>query len=88
MKIVPASDVPAGPLRAFFACLPDGEQAFLKDDARDPETIAAWHRAGRAGRLAAVDSTGTVAARAPAASWPGRPCCRLSNWACRKSPSR
>ncbi|HTT53365.1 MAG TPA: GNAT family N-acetyltransferase [Streptosporangiaceae bacterium] len=60
MTLIPASEVPAAQLQAFFARLPDGEQAFLKEDVRDPDTIAAWYRAGRARREAAVDGTGTL----------------------------
>ena len=47
MKLVPASEVPPVQLSEFFARIPDGEQAFLKENVRDPGTVAAWRRPGR-----------------------------------------
>ena len=47
MKLVPASEVPSEQLSGFFARIPDGEQAFLKENVRDPDTVAAWRRPGR-----------------------------------------
>ena len=60
MKLVPASEVPAEQLSAFFARIPDGEQAFLKENVRDPGTVAAWRRAGPARREVAIDDTGML----------------------------
>ena len=47
MKLVPASEVSPGRLSEFFGRIPDGEQAFLKENVRDPDTVAAWRRPGR-----------------------------------------
>ena len=44
VKLVPASEVPPVQLSEFFARIPDGEQAFLKENVRDPGTVAAWRR--------------------------------------------
>ena len=60
MKLVPASEVPPVQLSEFFARIPDGEQAFLKENVRDPGTVAAWRRPGPARREAAIDDTGMV----------------------------
>ena len=60
MKLIPASEVSSGQLSEFFARIPDGEQAFLKEDVRDPATIAAWRRPGAARREAAIDQAGTI----------------------------
>ncbi len=60
MKLVPASDVPPGRLSEFFARIPDGEQAFLKENVRDPATVTAWRRPGPARREAALDDTGMI----------------------------
>ena len=47
MKLVPASEVSSEQLTEFFARIPDGEQAFLKENVRDPATVATWRRPGR-----------------------------------------
>ncbi len=60
MRLIPASDVSSGQLSEFFGRIPDGEQAFLKENIRDPETVAAWRRPGPARREAAIDEAGTL----------------------------
>lgn len=60
MKLIPTSEVSSDQLSEFFARIPDGEQAFLKEDVRDPATIAAWRRPGEARREAAIDQAGTI----------------------------
>ena len=60
MRLIPASEVPSGQLSEFFGRIPDGEQAFLKENIRDPETVAAWRRPGPARREAAIDEAGTL----------------------------
>ncbi len=60
MRLIPVSDVSSGQLSEFFGRIPDGEQAFLKENIRDPETVAAWRRAGPARREAAIDEAGTL----------------------------
>ena len=46
MKLVPVSEVSPAQLSGFFARIPDGEQAFLKENVRDPGTVATWRRPG------------------------------------------
>jgi hypothetical protein len=41
VKLIPASEVPSDQLSEFFGRIPEGEQAFLKENVRDPETVAA-----------------------------------------------
>ncbi len=36
--LIPASEVSSDQLSGFFGRIPDGEQAFLKENIRDPET--------------------------------------------------
>jgi RimJ/RimL family protein N-acetyltransferase len=60
VKLIPASEVPSDQLSAFFDRMPDGEQAFLKENVRDPETVAAWRGPGPARREAAIDQAGTL----------------------------
>ena len=60
MRLIPASEVSSGQLSEFFGRIPDGEQAFLKENIRDPETVAAWRRPGPVRREAAVDEAGTL----------------------------
>jgi RimJ/RimL family protein N-acetyltransferase len=60
VKLIPASEVSSDQLNEFFGRIPDGEQAFLKENLRDPETIATWRRPGRARREAAIDEAGTL----------------------------
>ena len=60
MKLIPASDVPPGQLSGFFARIPEGEQAFLQENIRDPGTAAAWRAPGPARRQAAIDQAGTL----------------------------
>ena len=60
MKLIPASEVSSDQLSEFFARIPDGEQAFLKENTRDPETVAAWRGPGPACREAAFDEAGTL----------------------------
>ncbi len=61
MRLIPAGEVSSGQLSEFFGRIPDGEQAFLKENIRDPETVAAWQSPGPARREAAVDEAGTLA---------------------------
>jgi len=60
VKLIPTSEVSSDQLSEFFARIPDGEQAFLKEDVRDPGTIAAWRQPGPARREAAIDQAGTI----------------------------
>lgn len=60
MKLIPASEVSSDQLSEFFGRIPDGEQAFLKENIRDPETAATWRRPGPARREAAIDEAGTL----------------------------
>ena len=60
MKLIPASEVSSDQLSEFFGRIPDGEQAFLKENIRDPETATAWCRPGTARRQAAIDQAGTL----------------------------
>ena len=60
MKLIPASEVSPDQLSEFFGRIPDGEQAFLKENIRDPETATAWCRPGTARRQAAIDQAGTL----------------------------
>lgn len=60
MKLVPASEVSSDQLSEFFGRIPDGEHAFLKENVRDPETVAAWRRPGPARREVAIGEAGTL----------------------------
>lgn len=60
MKLLPVSDVSAAQLSEFFARIPAGERAFLKDDVTDPGTVAAWRKSGPPWRQAAADDTGAL----------------------------
>jgi ribosomal protein S18 acetylase RimI-like enzyme len=60
VRLVPASEVSSGQLSEFFGRIPDGEQAFLKENIRDPGTVAAWRRPGPARREAAIDEAGSL----------------------------
>jgi hypothetical protein len=42
VKLIPASEVPSDQLSEFFGRISEGEQAFLEENVRDPETVAAW----------------------------------------------
>ena len=50
MKLIPASEVPSDQLSEFFGRISEGEQAFLEENVRDPETVAAWRGPGPARR--------------------------------------
>jgi len=60
VKLIPASEVSSDQLSEFFGRIPDGEQAFLKENIRDPETAAAWRGPGPARHEAAIDQGGTL----------------------------
>jgi hypothetical protein len=53
-------EVSADQLSDFFGRIPDGEQAFLKENLHDPQTVAAWRGPGPARRRAAIDEAGTL----------------------------
>ena len=50
MILIPAGEVSSGQLSEFFSGIPDGEQAFLKENVRDPEIVAAGRGPGSARR--------------------------------------
>lgn len=60
MKLIPASKLPSDQLSEFFSRIPAGEQAFLKENVRDPGTVAAWRGPGPARHEAAIDEAGTL----------------------------
>lgn len=60
MILIPAGEVSSGQLSEFFSGTPDGEQAFLKENVRDPEIVAAWRGPGSARRQAAMNKAGTL----------------------------
>jgi len=60
VKLLPVSEVPAEQLHEFFARIPEGERAFLKEDVTDLGTTAAWRQPGPARRQAAADDTGRL----------------------------
>ena len=60
MKLIPASELSSDQLSEFFGRIPDGEQAFLKENVRDPGTVAAWRGSGPARREAAIDEAGIL----------------------------
>ena len=60
MKLIPASELSSDQLSEFFSRIPAGEQAFLKENVRDPGTVAAWRGSGPARREAAIDEAGIL----------------------------
>ena len=58
MKLIPASEVPSDQLSEFLGRVPEGEQAFLKENVPRSGTRAAWR-----GRLPIIELTRSGATR-------------------------